>query len=55
MNKSKEISNRSKFAWNMVGSMSNALASFVLLTMVTRLNGSKMEDFSVLHFQQRRC
>ena len=40
MNKSKEISNRSKFAWNMVGSMSNALASFVLLTMVTRLNGS---------------
>ena len=40
MNKSKEISSRSKFAWNMVGSMSNALASFVLLTMVTRLNGS---------------
>lgn len=40
MNKSKESSNRSKFVWNMIGSMSNALASFVLLTMVTRLNGS---------------
>ena len=29
-----------KFIWNMVGSMSNALSSFLLLAIVTRINGS---------------
>ena len=40
MNKVKQNSDIRKFSWNMIGSMSNALASFVLLTMVTRMNGS---------------
>lgn len=40
MKKSEQVSSRNKFVWNMIGSMSNALASFILLTMVTRLNGS---------------
>ena len=34
-----EVSSREKFAWNMLGSMSNALSSFILLTCVTRVNG----------------
>lgn len=42
MNKMAEnISSKRKFVWNMIGSMSNALASFVLLTIVTRINGSE--------------
>lgn len=41
MSKNVQVSNRKKFVWNMIGSMSNALASFILLTVVTRLNGSK--------------
>lgn len=40
MNRTAKNSSMKKFGWNMVGSMSNALASFVLLTMVTRINGS---------------
>lgn len=40
MNKAKRNADVKKFGWNMIGSMSNALASFVLLTMVTRMNGS---------------
>lgn len=40
MNKVKRNTDIRKFGWNMIGSMSNALASFVLLTMVTRMNGS---------------
>lgn len=36
-----KVSDKRKFIWNMVGSMSNALASFVLLTVVTRINGSE--------------
>ncbi|MCI6061717.1 MAG: lipopolysaccharide biosynthesis protein [Dorea sp.] len=35
-----ETSSRSKFVWNMIGSMCNALSSFVLLTAVTRINGA---------------
>lgn len=31
---------KKKFIWNMIGSMSNALSSFVLLTFVTRMIGS---------------
>ena len=34
-----QTTNRERFIWNMVGSMSNALSSFALLTIVTRLNG----------------
>lgn len=41
MSKNTAVSAKRKFTWNMIGSMSNALASFVLLTIVTRLNGSQ--------------
>lgn len=34
-----QVSAKSKFTWNMIGSMSNALSSLILLTTVTRLNG----------------
>lgn len=37
----REISSQRKFIWNMIGSMCNALSSFVLLTIVTRINGSE--------------
>lgn len=34
------VSDIKKFVWNMIGSMSNALSSFVLLLIVTRITGS---------------
>ncbi len=34
------VSGKRKFVWNMIGSMANALSSFVLLTFVTRILGS---------------
>ncbi len=34
------VSDKKKFVWNMIGSMSNALSSFMLLTIVSRVNGS---------------
>ena len=40
MKQKKTVSDGKKFFWNMFGSMCNALSSFVLLTIVTRTNGS---------------
>ena len=39
--KRQQVSEKRKFIWNMTGSMCNALSSFVLLTIVTRVNGSE--------------
>lgn len=39
--KRQQVSEKKKFIWNMTGSMCNALSSFVLLTIVTRVNGSE--------------
>lgn len=41
MKMNENVSSKRKFIWNMVGSMSNALSSFILLTIVTRVNGSE--------------
>lgn len=40
MSLNNKVTNRSKVVWNMIGSMSNALSSLLLLTIVTRINGT---------------